>query len=384
MAVTVRNTLTGQEFSVQTIAGKSSKQVIEGAGIVQGGFTVRSSDGGGVDDVSCASLEGSVVNIGLPYGVPSHQDPAAALQYGGSMDNTKSSSWIPKLSHACRCKEQIDARQVIALMHVKDVLRNLRPTGKQRDFLWLDIGCGRGSILGQVPYILGRDAKSVRYVGTDLDKSYVSECKSAIRGLGNQIGDSSRAFVSDIAGKRLDTEERQFDYVTILNVLHEIPPSALFNLFASAIERCKRGGAVTIIDMGELPHLERHAIPWPAKMLRRLVSPLLRPEFRGRSGPEYVAKYWRRVQVVEMTIPKRSFDTEALRKRRREVSGRFSRNTRVLLHELRRSYEVSISSALEKLDQKTTPESTLDQIENKLARDMWEHLAVCQALASRF
>lgn len=371
--MTVRNTLTNEHFTIAGYSAKTIKQAIAKSGRVHGDFTVRDLNGQVLDSRPVETLEGALVTIGLPL---DHCSPPYEAVEAYRAQDKWPPSWLPTRPFACRCKDLIDMRELAPLMHIKRLML-ARPNTNVR---WLDIGCGRGSILQHVPLVLEGLAKKLHYVGLDIERSYTQECENTINKLGRRIG-RAEARLFDVTRNRLTPDFGKFDYVTILNVLHEIPPSCLYTVLVSAVERCCRGGAITIIDMARLPEPEQRAIPWPKKYWRRVLAPLLK---QPQAHAVVVAELTRSVPILETTLLKNSFDLIASTQKRHGQARKFARNSRRLLWQLRRELSKRIDGELGRLHTENDNGHVLQSCEREVAALIWQYHAITEALSVRY
>ena len=114
----------------------------------------------------------------------------------------------------------------------------------------LDFGCGTGSLLAVLAAVdrLGH--------GTGCDVS--SAPLDAARAAAARIGATNRLDFTHIADIE-SAPEGPFDVVTMVDVLHHIPPSRRADAIAAAAHRTARGGLLIYKDMTDRPRWRRFA-----------------------------------------------------------------------------------------------------------------------------
>lgn len=129
------------------------------------------------------------------------------------------------------------------------------------DIHWIDLACGKGQILTQL-----RD---------NLDNNYRHRIKISLIDLNNE----SLRIATDIAEKlgfggvtqkvsdlysycNTGLIENSFEYITLINTLHEIKPKELGLLIIKCIVALKDNGVFYIFDQEELPVKELGATTW--------------------------------------------------------------------------------------------------------------------------
>ena len=306
------------------------------------------------------------------FGDPSGEQ--VYIDHKGRVENVehKQAGEIPELPGACRCKDRIDIREIVAFETVCAMIARRGPGNPVR---WLDLCCGNGNVLGQIRQALGESCGAVEYHGVDLDLRHIEECRDVIRS--NELADHLAAVdvgVHDVSN-RLSELGKKFDIVTLLNVLHELPPFDIYRVIGNAVERCKRGGVVLIVDMCALPHLEWRAITWSRELLARLVSPLFGSPGRAITVQHAipVSIYPRTVDVVSVKLPRSSVNSELLSGRRTSArTSRLQRLVRDCLEEKRRELSEAISVGGQS--------GGLRSHNRDLQRRLWEFWAVSDAL----
>lgn len=214
-------------------------------------------------------------------------------------------NWLPEYPTACRCKDRIDIREVIAFDTVGFIIEKRRPSRAAAPIRWLDLCCGNGNILSQFGESHQDHMPQVEYYGYDIDRKNIDECREIIRknNLDRRLAhvkvEVVNLDISPIPGKK------KFDIITLLNVLHEINPFNIFSLLKKAMERCKKNGVILIVDMCCLPHLEWKAATWTKEGLKELVSYFLRGDKETCNIKEStceIAVYPKKVEVFSLRL----------------------------------------------------------------------------------
>ncbi len=221
-----------------------------------------------------------------------------------SNEYSENDDWIPEFPEACRCKDHIEVREILAFHTAGDMISRRKSTNTP--IRWLDICCGNGNILTNIRTSLPRNCSSIEYYGVDFDRKYIRECEKAIKdnNLDTHLASKPKLHIQDIQNPL--PRWNQFDFVTLLNVLHEIPPFHIYDVIRNALDRCKYSGMVFIVDMCPLPHLEWKAITWSSQDLEDLISPLLKRNntICPVEGSITINIYPRKVNILSLAIRK--------------------------------------------------------------------------------
>lgn len=108
----------------------------------------------------------------------------------------------------------------------------------------LDVGCGAGLFLGFLKHF--RYAESA--TGIDSDKGSVERAREVCRKAG--WADSVELIIENDPKR---WPNRQFDLVSMIDVLHHIDPASQEAFFTSAVERLAQGGTMVVKEIVPLP-----------------------------------------------------------------------------------------------------------------------------------
>ncbi len=307
-------------------------------------------------------------------------DTLIEVDGSGNVHSIKSygNSLMPGYPMACRCKDHIDIRETISLVIVKGLLKNHRSRNPQKPFRWLDLCCGRGTILNHFDSALNDFITGLEYWGVDAEPRHIEACKKIIRK--KKLYHNFKFRNHDVT-RVLAQSDGQFNFITLLNVLHEIPPKDLFDVLIAAIDRCKPTGQLLIIDMEELPHLEWKAITWSKDSMTKLFTPFLKnKENIGHSKHQAfcASSYHRTVDVAVIEIYKKSLDLNKLKKNKSALKEQFNTNLKVLLSEMQRSISEFMIDEFEKAND--SDGKTKDSVNPLLRNMLWKYWAVTEAL----
>lgn len=287
---------------------------------------------------------------------------------------------------ASRCKDQISIREQLTLNTILHILSQRRPPYPLR---WLDMCCGKGAVLREIKTVIDASSCSaLEYYGIDVHSANIGECQKLIAR--EKLREHLRIAEAEVhdASKPLRLwNSRKFDVVTILNVLHEIPPYRVYSVLRNAVDRCKHSGVIIIVDMCSLPHFEWQAITWTREHLENLIRPILRAPHTPRVGknPVTVGVYPKSVDVLALTLPKSLIDINRLGVGKGTTrSGRLGRTIDTFLSSKKRELTSELkgiygSVSVDLLSEEEREPSTLDLRQQKLLMEYW---AVSEALSS--
>jgi ubiquinone/menaquinone biosynthesis C-methylase UbiE len=115
--------------------------------------------------------------------------------------------------------------------HIKELL--------DKGIKFLDIGCGDGNLIVQ----FANAFKNSKFVGINPDSHGIDTAKTTI----SQMGLEEQVSVEPIGGEKLSYKD-EFDMVSMVVTLHEIPPDVRESVVEKAYQALKSGGYIMILD----------------------------------------------------------------------------------------------------------------------------------------
>ena len=134
---------------------------------------------------------------------------------------------------------------------------------------WLDLGCGRGQLLGSLRDAPEEARSRLEYVGYDIDQRFVRETARQgeslkLRSIETRVGDLADFDALLPAGV-------QFDFITLTNTLHEIAPCSLVRVVLDVLARLAEGGSFYAYDLEWLDEPELGALPWSSEEIQKIL-----------------------------------------------------------------------------------------------------------------
>ena len=169
-----------------------------------------------------------------------------------------------------------------ALVPLREAL--LRHSGGAANARLLDIGCGTGAFLREVK----RNYPRLGVTGLDLSAPYLSVA-------GRRLADWSRVELVEGAAEAMPFADAEFDVVTVIYLLHELPPRTRRAVVEEIRRVLKPGGTLILVDSlqtGDAPDYdalldyfpvgfhEPYYASYIVEDLDRLVGPGFTPEAR--------------------------------------------------------------------------------------------------------
>lgn len=150
-------------------------------------------------------------------------------------------------------------------------LRKKLSNAELENLHWLDIGCGRGQILSKIDQIFHvNDRKKIFYCPFDGKKEFVIQAQQ--KALSLDI--VSPKYIHGTFGsfRELISVDQKFEYVTLINCVHEIHPFFFPELIYDILLRLSPHGELFIYDMEALKKPELGAITWTANEVSNLMD----------------------------------------------------------------------------------------------------------------
>lgn len=150
---------------------------------------------------------------------------------------------------------------------------------------WLDLACGRGQIIGALDKNLSPEARSrLEYWGYDINQQFARETRRIAERLGFASLEIKVGGLCDF--NKLVPPDYAFDFITLMNTVHEIEPCHLAGVLADCVLRLSDTGTLFVYDMERIRPPELGAVSWDRDEVRRIVrrvldafgAPAYRPE----------------------------------------------------------------------------------------------------------
>lgn len=173
-------------------------------------------------------------------------------------------------SSAFKDRERLLPQHQVALTILQARLSD--PTVKRLS--WLDLACGRGQIVLSLDNNLSPEARrKIAFWAYDLDEHYAKETQRIAESLGFASLQMKVGNLSDF--DRILPSSAFFDFITLINTVHEIEPVRLARLLAACLGRLSETGTLFIYDMDRITPPELGALPWSRDDVRRIVRRML-------------------------------------------------------------------------------------------------------------
>ena len=139
---------------------------------------------------------------------------------------------------------------------------------------WLDLACGKGQIIASIDRVLSEECRSkIAYHAHDLNSEYARETERVAHGRGFK---SFKSHVSELENfHRIIPESTAFDFITLINVTHELEPICLPGIFLNAIKRLSENGILYLYDLEQITPPELGAIPWRNVEIKQILNSML-------------------------------------------------------------------------------------------------------------
>lgn len=139
-----------------------------------------------------------------------------------------------------------------------------------QSFAWLDLACGKGQIIGQLAENVPPEVRAkIIYVGFDLSINHgriAQKLAADLKFSGHRIEYGEIGKFSKIL------EDQNFDFVTLINTVHEIAVSRFPQLLFDAIASLSSRGILFVYDMEKLSPQELGAFPWRSHEIQEIID----------------------------------------------------------------------------------------------------------------
>ena len=172
-----------------------------------------------------------------------------------------------------RCKDKTDFREATLAVAMRCMLEN----SNKNDWEWLDLACGRGNLIEHCCESFGNDSNKIHYNGLDKGDRYKNEFDLFVeeKNLRKYLAEINFIIADFTSWKKCFHESKgisEYDWISFINVLHEIDPKEISAILLSMIKLCKKDGFIYFSDLEELVEPEADAITWTLEEIEGIFS----------------------------------------------------------------------------------------------------------------
>jgi len=150
------------------------------------------------------------------------------------------------------------------------LLQSLLADPRATEVCWLDLACGRGQMIGQLDQNLSEKARSkLAYYGYDVNQDFARQASKAVTAMRLKSADIKIGELADFS--KLYGPEILFDFITMINAVHEINPNKLASIFIHCLTRLSSQGCLFVYDRESLGPLELGAITWTQEEMSSII-----------------------------------------------------------------------------------------------------------------
>lgn len=141
-------------------------------------------------------------------------------------------------------------------------------------FSWLDLCCGKGQIIINLEdNFTENQRKKIEYHIQDINEEYL---KVTLKSAENLKFKKVESYTTDLEKFHKNIPENPiFDFITLINAVHEISPFFHSELFVECLIRLTEKGRIYIYDMENLNSPELGAITWTREEIQEFINSLL-------------------------------------------------------------------------------------------------------------
>ncbi len=173
-------------------------------------------------------------------------------------------------ANAAREPERVWGQHQAALLFLQAMLAD----PKVRLLRWLDLACGRGQIVSNLPRALSLSARSkLHYEGYDVHLDYTREVESRVSQMSLR---SYKCEIGEISNFHKIYQTQKFDFVTFINAAHELRPNDLALVFSEGISLLSSRGQFFGYDVESPNPMELGAIPWARDEIGEILKAICR------------------------------------------------------------------------------------------------------------
>ena len=168
---------------------------------------------------------------------------------------------------AARCKDELRIQEFYTLEKLRDCC--------DRRVDWLDVCCGKMALLNHIDKHLKTKCRNVAYTGFDININYLRDCAILIhkKKLKDRLA-SIDAEMGDVKSLRKILHDKQYNFISLSNALHEIRPFDIASLLVDCLHLCADDGIFVIVDMQNLIKHEKWSVTWTDGEMERILKPL--------------------------------------------------------------------------------------------------------------
>ncbi len=185
------------------------------------------------------------------------------------------------------------------LLHM---LLRARSKGAEGPLVWIDLGCGEGRILSAVEGGIGEELRAnLRYLGLDMSEAAAGTADARLRDLG--LDAESCCEHGDLLRVGGRFGETRAHFLTLTNVLHEVPPYDLPAALLNCIALLRPDGYLLAYDVERLADRDAWGEPdrvtWRRQNLAALVGTML--AVREEEARPLIS-WWRHTSTTGWTL----------------------------------------------------------------------------------
>lgn len=180
------------------------------------------------------------------------------------------------------------------------LLQSLLTEPNAAKICWLDLACGRGQMIIHLDQNLSEKARSkLAYYGYDTNVDFTRQASKAVARMNLKTTDFKVGALVDFSTW---IPEICFDFVTIINTIHEINPSQLACILIHSLTRLAPRGCLFVYDMESLDPLELGAITWTQEEMSSIVQSICNDIASNKYEPEVSRWRHRTTQAWSFSI----------------------------------------------------------------------------------
>lgn len=141
-------------------------------------------------------------------------------------------------------------------------------------FSWLDLCCGKGQIIVNLEDNFAENLRQkIEYHIQDINEDYLKVAQKNAESLKFKKVESYTTDIYKFSG--VIPVKIEYDFITLINAVHEISPFFLPELFYDCLIRLSSSGTLYVYDMETITPLELGAITWTREEIQELLNTLL-------------------------------------------------------------------------------------------------------------